>query len=95
MKLYVIVRRDLPWAVRTVQGVHAATNLVAKWCPDSSEWGQYGPHLVLLGVEDRHELADIALTQDAEAFYEPDMGDQLTAIAFFDTEFMDARARLL
>jgi len=44
------------------------------------EWGHYGPNLVLLGCKDESELESISA--DMERFYEPDLGDELTAAAY-------------
>lgn len=81
-KLYVLVRRDLPWPVRTVQATHAAMQLVHGQAID--EWGSHGPAVVLLGVENEKELASWLniLGTKAVAFREPDLSDSLTAIAY-------------
>lgn len=107
-KLYVVTRKDLPWPERAVQAIHAGVNLAytagqkskglapggaGVLCAD--EWGPLGPHVILLGVEDRHVLSDFAAMPRAEAFREPDMGDELTAVALYQGALYDGRARLL
>ena len=83
-RLFVLTRRDLPWSVRAVQAMHAATNLIAKRSQDIAAWGHYGPRLVLLGVSDERELQNYlsTLSEDMEPFFEPDLQGELTAIAF-------------
>lgn len=82
-KVYILVRRDLPWAVRTVQAAHAVMQLVHD--QPISDWGRYGPTVVLLGVEDESELArwSDVLGARGVGFREPDMWDTLTAVAYY------------
>jgi hypothetical protein len=81
-KLYVLVRRDLPWPVRAVQATHAAMQLVHGHSVD--DWGTFGPAVVLLGVHDEQELAMWLdrLGSGAVGFREPDLCGSLTAIAY-------------
>lgn len=84
-----LVRRDLPSdSYIAVQAAHAASMLAFRLAHaglPEEEWGDYGPHFVFLGVQDeaeleqwRSELGDCAL-----AYTEPDLGDELTALAYY------------
>lgn len=83
-KMYVLVRRDLPWAVRCVQATHAVMRL-QRDIGYKTGWGLYGPAVVLLGVKDEQELSEwlIKLNPHAVGFYEPDMAGQVTAAAYY------------
>lgn len=76
-------RLDLSPAQQAVQGIHAAIELARRGhiSPDAPH-----PHLVFCGV--KHEDALLAQADRLEAhgipferFYEPDRGNELTAIA--------------
>lgn len=94
-KLYLLSRRDLPWPVRCVQAAHAAITYVhgqMQFAYDHGDrtpnlpapWGRYGPAIVLLGVADEVALEDWHWKlPDSAAFREPDLGDQLTAVAYY------------
>jgi hypothetical protein len=77
--LYVVGRDDLPPGVQAVQAVHAALAYAAS--------GHYVPEtLALLGVRDELDLCwllDAAEEAGVPAvpFREPDLGDELTAVA--------------
>ena len=81
-KLYVITRRDLGLAYSGVQAGHA----VAQWMIEhpKQEWNNHT--LVYLSVEDEDELDTclcraIAMMEPTSVFHEPDIGDEMTAIA--------------
>jgi len=81
-KMYVLVRRDLPWPVRTVQAIHAAMEYLHG--QSLKDWGRYGPAVVLLGVATEEELEGWhAQLPDSAAFREPDLFDSLTAVAYY------------
>ena len=90
-KLYVLVRRDLPWPVRTVQATHAAMQLLQahnhsgpSYCIRCMDWGPHGPAVVLLGVDTELTLASwLAKLAGAVGFREPDLCDALTAVAWY------------
>ena len=85
-KLYLLVRRDLPSSMRSVQAAHAATALaIAFGARLAATWGPCGPPIVLLGVESEPDLAEWLRRLGAEAvpFREPDLGDALTAVAYW------------
>lgn len=87
-KVYVLVRRDLPWPVRCVQATHAVMQMM-RWGEILANhhipvWGSHGPAVVLLGVADEAELLRWTnyLPDGATGFREPDL-DELTAIAYY------------
>ncbi len=79
-RLYVLVRKDLPESYRAVQAGHA----VAEWLLRDQTWRN--ETLVYLGVDNERDLFDwkdklnYKNIKYAE-FKEPDIGNQLTAIA--------------
>lgn len=79
-RLYVLVRNDLPQSYKAVQAGHA----VAEWLLHDQTWRN--ETLVYLGVNDENELLDWKERLDYRnikyvAFREPDIGNELTAIA--------------
>jgi len=79
-RLYVLVRKDLPKSYQAVQAGHA----VAEWLLYDQSW--QNETLVYLGVNNENELLDWKERLDFNnikhaSFREPDIGDQLTAIA--------------
>lgn len=95
-RMYVLVRRDLPWPVRTVQATHAVMQLMryqAAHLLPGEAWGKYGPAVVLLGVSDEQELRDWQdrLGSQAVAFHEPDLCDQMTAVAYYGASHPELR----
>jgi hypothetical protein len=76
-KLYVLVRGDLSKSQQAVQAGHA----VAEYCKQK-EWGWANGTLVYLRVRDEDELREWANKVDKHCpFYEPDIGNQMTAFA--------------
>ena len=87
-RLFIIVRRDLSCGQRAVQSCHALAELMRKHGDDPQvrEWADRHKTLVILGVRDRREvlrwrrrLGDARVA--CEAFSEPDMSDEETALA--------------
>jgi hypothetical protein len=79
-KLFVITRRDLTPSQRAVQAGHA----LAEYMLNSSRWKN--STLIYLGVKGLRQLENIkSKLEYAEiehyAFYEPDLDNQITAIA--------------
>ena len=83
MKLHVIVRKDLEWPHRAVQGGHAVEEYHAKTPITSRKTGT----LVYLGVENEKELRKLKELLDSEygmhtvAFHEPFWQNSMTAFA--------------
>ena len=80
MKLYVCVRKDLTPSQRAVQAGHA----LAEYMLDSPSWKN--STLIYLGVKGLNQLENLKRKLEyAEIkhypFYEPDLDNQITAIA--------------
>ncbi len=75
-RLYAITRADLSAGLRAAQVGHALIAWVLKH-------GEHGENLVVLQVPSRFALEELEkrLAGRVEAFHEPDLGGQLTAIA--------------
>lgn len=82
-RLYVLTRRDLPPSVRTVQAVHAVAALVSEFSIAFAEI----PWVIVYGVADEPELDRWRTRLNGKgcwtAFREPDLNEQLTAIAYW------------
>ena len=85
-KLIVITRRDLTPGYQAVQAAHAAIEFQHEHPEIAKEWNTYSKYLIFLSVENEKELKrflqkiqirDLKYT----TFTEPDIGNQLTAIA--------------
>lgn len=85
-KLYLVTRSDLAPRVAAVQAAHALRQFGAEHPREDALWFETSNTLVLLHVEGEPQLR--SLLADARffdvpcsAFNEPDLGDQLTAVA--------------
>ena len=81
-KLYVVVRKDLSKSQQAVQGGHALAEYVLR--NRDTDWDN--GTLVYLGIRDESELISLTKKLDCDrichiSFREPDIGDQMTAIA--------------
>lgn len=81
-KLYVVVRKDLSKSQQAVQGGHALAEYVLR--NRDTDWNN--GTLVYLGVRDESELKSLTTKLDYSkichtTFREPDIGDEITAIA--------------
>lgn len=95
MKLYVVVRSDLPPGLQAAQLVHAMREFVHH-CPDFDRQWFYGrgngkepigdKNLVLLQVPDEAALLQLIRAgvhvASVASFQEPDLGGETTAAAF-------------
>lgn len=85
MKMYVIVRKDLPGAQPAVQAGHALAEYLLE---QEHEWRN--GTLIYLAVDNEDELhhwydkANAITKGKFEGFWEPDMGNQMTAFAAYD-----------
>lgn len=80
MKMFVVTRRDLTPSQRAVQAGHA----LAEYMLNSSRWKN--STLIYLGVKDLRKLERLKRRLEYEeiehyAFHEPDLDNQITAIA--------------
>ena len=85
-KLRIITRSDLPFSVQAVQAGHAAIDFQHQYPETSKFWQKNSNYLVYLTVKTEQEL--FKLLRKAESlgikvttFFEPDIDNQLTAIA--------------
>jgi hypothetical protein len=84
-RMYVIVRKDLSDTYRMVQGSHALAQFALEQPELTKQWGNH--YLIYLSVWNGLALEDVKekLSDFTTAeFYEPDLGDKLTAIAIFE-----------
>lgn len=86
MKLYIIVRSDLAPGLQLAQSCHAAQAFMVEHGAAATDWLATSGNLVVLHAADESELVEIAdrargIGLIMSAFREPDLGDQLTAIA--------------
>lgn len=97
-KLYVLIRKDLSPSYRAVQAGHALAEFMLKQPGQAQEWGNHT--LIYLEIENEEELAywGQKLTQREiawEGFREPDIGNQLTAIACYSDGKPFSKLKLL
>ena len=84
--LYVVTRRDMTPGYQGVQSIHAALEFAALYPDTFMYWNLSSNYLCWLSVKDEAVLASYLRAAEAKGiksvgFYEPDIGDQLTAIA--------------
>jgi peptidyl-tRNA hydrolase len=85
-KLYIVTRRDLSPGLQAAQVAHAAFQFGYEHRPLATQWLQESNFLIILSVEDEVTLKERAAEAESRNlpvtyFYEPDIGNQLTAIA--------------
>jgi hypothetical protein len=93
-KLFVIVRKDLNPSQRAVQAGHA----LAEYMLNSSRWKN--STLIYLGVRSLRQLENLKRRLEYEEiehypFYEPDLNNQMTAIASDKTSTLFDKLNLL
>ena len=90
-KLRVVTRRDLTIPYQAVQSAHAAIDFQHEYPVEAKEWQTTSNYLAVLTVEDEEQLIKlitkaILLGIKHTVFREPDIGNQITAVAFEPTE---------
>jgi hypothetical protein len=80
--VYVLVRKDLPPAQQVVQSCHAVAEAARSFLPA----GQEHPHIIVCQVRDEPALRQSLHRLQTHgvrfrAFLEPDLGNELTALA--------------
>jgi len=85
-RLYVIIRKDLSAAQQAVQAGHAIEEWMRDWYPQNKSDGTL--IYLVAELEEMHDLMSHLCEEGYEvsAFYEPDIGNQMTAIACLATK---------
>lgn len=100
MRLYAVSRGDLSPGQQAVQTCHAIADLCVRNRDEAiAEWADNHKTMVILGAKDEPELRALleALSSAGlrcQPFFEPDIGDQLTAFAIHPGDWVEARCRL-
>lgn len=89
-KLYIIVRNDIPPGLQIAQACHAQREFAAEYPDLDREWHEKHRNIVVLQIPDLRELAALAnecerLNIPTSRFLEPDLDNELTAIALAPT----------
>ena len=85
-KLVIITRRDLTAGQQAVQAAHAAIDFIFQYPNKASPWHSISNYVVILSVENEEELKNF-ITKceykllDHTVFREPDLDNEITAIA--------------
>ena len=90
-KLRVVTRRDLSIGYQATQSTHAAIDFQHEFPVEASEWQKNSNYLAVLTVEDESQLIKlitkaILLGIKHTVFREPDIDNQITAVAFEPSE---------
>jgi hypothetical protein len=83
----VVTRRDLPVSYQAVQAAHAAIDFQHQYPTLADKWHCTSNYLIFLSVANEDEFKQLILKAaqrqiKISAFREPDINDELTAIAF-------------
>lgn len=78
---------DLPIVVQAVQSAHAAIDFQHQHPELAKEWQTKSNYLIFLSVKDESSMEKLMSKADQRSivytpFYEPDIDNQLTAVAF-------------
>lgn len=97
-KLYIITRRDLAPGMQVAQSVHAAFEFARIHPIVTEHWMETSNNICVLAVDDEIALIGLYATTkmlnlDSVDFYEPDLGNELTAIAIEPNELSQRLVR--
>ena len=86
-KLYLVTREDLPPAQQAVQAAHALTEYLMQHREGASSWHSTSNTLAFLSVPTEESLRSLIHKARRRGFIlsefrEPDLGHELTAVAF-------------
>lgn len=89
-KLVSITRQDITPGYQVVQTAHAIADFIHEHPAISKQWKEESNSIITLSTKDEESLSIYLnrlkeLTPYVTAFYEPDVQDQLTAIAVYGT----------
>ena len=90
-KLYIVTRNDLPISYQAVQSIHAAVDYVFKYQKTLKKWHKSSNVIILLAVKNKTTLIKFIkkirkLNVKYVAFKEPDLKNQITAVALEPSE---------
>lgn len=90
-KLRVVTRRDLSLSYQAVQSGHAAIDFQHEHSVEAREWQKQSNYLAFLTVANEEQLIKliskaILMGIKHTVFREPDIGNQITAVAFEPTD---------
>lgn len=90
-KLRIVTRRDLSIQYAAVQAAHAAIDFQHQFPAEALSWHQYSNYLAFLTVDDEQALIELITKATLRGikvtiFREPDLDNQITAIALEATE---------
>ena len=93
-KLYLVTRADLAPGAQLAQTAHVALRFALERPEEALAWQKGGEHIVILAAHDEIALRSIAFGAGLAGchlseFYEPAMGDALTAIALASSDVAD------
>lgn len=82
-----MVRQDLPLSYQGVQSAHAAIDFQHQHPELAKEWQTKSNYLIFLSVKDESSLENLIRKAESRGiiftpFNEPDINDELTAVAF-------------
>ena len=86
-KLRVVSRRDISIGYQAVQSCHAAIQFQHEYPSESSAWYKQSNYLAFLTIANEEELEKLIRKAEAKGikhsiFREPDIGNEITAVAF-------------
>ena len=90
-KLFIVVREDLPYGSPCAQVAHALTEFSIKYPVDFHDWYNASNTIAVLQVPTILNLAKLCDRAEFESvrkaeFHEPDLNNELTAVAFEPSE---------
>jgi len=85
-KLYIVVRADLSQGLKLAQACHALRAFGARHPEIDREWFERSNNIAVLVVPDEQKLRELLELTESRGlavapFLEPDLGDQMTALA--------------
>lgn len=97
-KLVTVTRDDISPGYQAVQSIHAAIQFTQEYPELTNEWYTSSNYLVSLTVKNESELLKLAYRArdhdlKVSMFYEPDIGNKLTAIAIQPSEITQKLVR--
>jgi peptidyl-tRNA hydrolase len=103
LRAYVVTRRDLPTMQRGVQAAHALAELTYQAAPGNRHfrsWVEDHKTLLILAVKNEEELEAFQAWAESSgilhrSFFEPDIGNQRTAVALWPMKYKDVPEEIL